>query len=746
MSFATDHLEDIHRQIEATFSAHPLIRVTPDHGQPPDSYLITYLLAGLSQTPQGEIVTVDEHRVELAIPFGFPHFPPNCKPKSPIFHPDFDPAAICLGDFWTHTPSLPELIIHLGKMINGELFTTGNAFNEQAASWYAEHRQRFPLAQLLWIRPAAGQPTPDETIDILEDADLHADLDYLSLEVDEDGDDDAAQEAVAQLDVDDAGAFSEAASLSPAIDPSPAAAATSSPTAPAEVPPPAANRQRQESGEERPKRRHRTLSSYQPPQAKPSSRRRSLWLALFLLPAITVAAGGGYLYVSQSRQLAAAETEIDRCRSLLAGGDFSAAESLCQSTRLTLEAIPFRQRQQVQNLLATVDRILQSEELRQGLQGKVLVDGTYVEREKLAFQQRLSAGLDEAQQLVSTGQWAAATAIYRDLLDQSRLHQDDQSLHDLQGKLDTALFHQTHATARKLHDERQWAAALAEIDAAAELLASGMVAEGDRHRPQLTALRQHCQLELAVAAADQLFAASSWSQAAEAYRAALAMVEEAASPPQTTIPPLQERLQRAELYSTVDRANLAFAGGRWEEAIAAYQQAADLLTSHQDLLAGTDSAASRRKIERIILQAAIIQERQSAASALQENNLSAARASYQRIIDAITGSGFTDEAEFHSTRVELTAAIEELTSRSYLAAREGHLREHFRDLFAAHYPTVNPDSLTNFQVKLARQSDTELLFRMQCTETGSGRPLTLVMFYHYDRVKETWRLHTEGGS
>ena len=150
MSASPSQLDEIYRQVREYFVSHPVISVRPTNGDPPDQYEITYTITGMSKKDGGKIVESIDHKVELAIPFGFPHFPPSCKPKSDIFHPDFDPAAICLGDFWEQDRTLPDLIIHIGQMINGEIYSTTNAFNEEAAEWYLDNADKFPLAHINW--------------------------------------------------------------------------------------------------------------------------------------------------------------------------------------------------------------------------------------------------------------------------------------------------------------------------------------------------------------------------------------------------------------------------------------------------------------------------------------------------------------------------------------------------------------------------------------------------------------------
>ncbi len=196
MATATKQLEAIYKEISERFSADPAITVTPLDGDPPEKYEITYNITGVYKDDNGTITEKDSHTVTISIPFGFPHFPPSCKPKSSIFHPDFDPAAICIGDFWEKDRSISELIIHIGQMISGNIYSTSNAFNEDAAKWYQKNRAKLPFAQLAAGETAdhppdapaeesaeAAQPDDDLTLELdEEDLDFDDIIDDISLE------------------------------------------------------------------------------------------------------------------------------------------------------------------------------------------------------------------------------------------------------------------------------------------------------------------------------------------------------------------------------------------------------------------------------------------------------------------------------------------------------------------------------------------------------------------------------------
>lgn len=206
MAIATEQLEAINQEITQSFSDDPRINVVPVDGNPPDKYEVTYKVEGFQKSDEGSVEKVDSHTIALSIPFGYPHFPPSCKPKSPIFHPDFDPAAICIGDFWEKNRSIIDLITHIGEMITGAFYSTTNAFNEEAAQWYAENFDSGGTKQpevLVADDPASVSPALSPA----------SDEDFTSLLDDDDDDDQIGEDLLEPFDAEDDGAVAPALSF-----------------------------------------------------------------------------------------------------------------------------------------------------------------------------------------------------------------------------------------------------------------------------------------------------------------------------------------------------------------------------------------------------------------------------------------------------------------------------------------------------------------------------------------------------
>lgn len=131
-------------QVKETLVRYSNISIIRTAGEPPDHYEIEYHLKGYKKNPDGTISPADQHRILIDLPFGYPHFPPSVKPLTPVFHPDIDPDAVRIADFWQETPSLAELVLHIGRMICGT-YNPENPFNQEAFDWYEERRDWLPF-------------------------------------------------------------------------------------------------------------------------------------------------------------------------------------------------------------------------------------------------------------------------------------------------------------------------------------------------------------------------------------------------------------------------------------------------------------------------------------------------------------------------------------------------------------------------------------------------------------------------
>lgn len=159
MSDEDNRLEKEFEEVQDRFANHPHISIVSTEGSPVNKYIVEFRVQGLVRLDDGEIAKSDQHRIEITLSFGFPHFPPNCKPLTQIFHPDIDPSAIKIADFWKADETLAALIIHIAQMICWQVYSKENVFNQEAASWLIANSDSVPLDSFDFSAASVDQAT-----------------------------------------------------------------------------------------------------------------------------------------------------------------------------------------------------------------------------------------------------------------------------------------------------------------------------------------------------------------------------------------------------------------------------------------------------------------------------------------------------------------------------------------------------------------------------------------------------------
>lgn len=157
MSVDVQQLQSDFEQVRQLLELYPNITLLQTHGDPPDRYDIEYNVKGYKAHPDGTASPANKHAVRITLPLGYPHLAPTVKPLSPVFHPDIDPDAVRIADFWEKSRSLTELIIHIGQMICGAVYSADEPFNQRAFDWYEARKSWLPFDIL-----APGEKGADE--------------------------------------------------------------------------------------------------------------------------------------------------------------------------------------------------------------------------------------------------------------------------------------------------------------------------------------------------------------------------------------------------------------------------------------------------------------------------------------------------------------------------------------------------------------------------------------------------------
>lgn len=155
-------------QIKKDFSGHKYIIVTPVGEEPYEKYNITYFVNGIYLLPDGRIVPLGRHEVEITLHADYPRYKPICKIMTPIWHPNFRDGQICIGDIWGAGESLSDIIVNIGDMIQYKSWNSFSPLSSEAAQWAMENKHLFPIGTIDLYKEdytAATQPVEIELFD-----------------------------------------------------------------------------------------------------------------------------------------------------------------------------------------------------------------------------------------------------------------------------------------------------------------------------------------------------------------------------------------------------------------------------------------------------------------------------------------------------------------------------------------------------------------------------------------------------
>ncbi|MES2221636.1 MAG: ubiquitin-conjugating enzyme E2 [Acidobacteriota bacterium] len=155
----TRRLKTDYELLSRRFAGWPIIQIAATAGLPPEVYRFNYALKGLYVNPSGEILERELHVLEVNLSLDYPRRAPQCRMLTPVFHPNFDDATVCIGDFWAASEGLDDLIVRIGRMIAYQEYNTKSPLNGLAAKWAAEHLNQLPIDHRIVAPPTEGDQT-----------------------------------------------------------------------------------------------------------------------------------------------------------------------------------------------------------------------------------------------------------------------------------------------------------------------------------------------------------------------------------------------------------------------------------------------------------------------------------------------------------------------------------------------------------------------------------------------------------
>lgn len=783
-------LAEDYEQLNNLLESHPHISIVKTEGQPPDNYEIEYKIRGYVKDTDNTINVGTNHKIRISLPFGYPHFAPIAKPLTPIFHPDFDPAAIRIADQWQLHPSLAEIVRYIGKMISGSVYHLETPFNQEAADWYATHQNELPLDS---PRTADIEET-EIALDSLGD-DTFASLglednDFFELEKTVDAseiehirnlivqhkiftahkllsdlpekitfsDREEIQLNIGKIlrktdqlfklaeQLEDMGKFNEAievvnnlleiAADAPGVESLRARIHESFQFAQSITPHPKKKKRGDEKSPEAPAK----LPPPHPPKSKsapkPNVSRNALpsrpLFAIILILGVCI--GAISLYFKDQNILSQSQANLLKGQLLLEKKQFdSALETLKAANSILSDLTILRLRK---NLLEQkINTLISSADLQEGLQGRILYQGEFISTETATALNELTVLTDQAEALVRQNKIPEALVIYGKALKYAKERHLEKQHISINNMVQSVELRYTLALAEKAEQGNNWDEAADAYRQALSLAGSikDLGTSSDiTHR--LTAAIFRRDLDQSKKA----FTQSQWQETIKFLEQAQQTIT---SNPNIITDKERQELHRllvnSRLFLMLSTAKEAYQQKNWNLAIEEYQHALALLAHESDNVEDARDE-SLAKIEKTLLLVNIAQIQEKILVAESKNDVAAILAHNKEILKLIRSSNFANDSAVKTVMQSVNEKIDKQQELIALNEKISWLEEHYEEIFRANYPTFQGSKLLKPKAVFLKKVDNKPIFSITCVERSQGSSSKLELNYMFDSGSGKW--------
>ncbi|MBM9536848.1 hypothetical protein [Desulfobulbus alkaliphilus] len=792
MAMGSQQLADDYGQLKDFLELYPNISLIKTDGQPPDHYELEYRLKGYVKDADNAVSIETTHRVRISLPFGYPHFAPVAKPLTPCFHPDFDPAAIRIADQWQKNPSLPDLVLYIGEMISGNIYTLDDPFNLEAAEWYKANQQHLPLDTLNIAEIEESDIGLDSLVDdtfaslglendtfldperTVGPADIQQIRDLLAenriftanrLLADmppaphfEDREEiqqnigktlrktDQLFKLAEQLE--DMGKLDEALEVVNDL----SAVAADAPGAEA-----LGDRIRQsmqlaqsvgslDKGKESAKAT--TAVRPVPPSEKslPAKKKSkpdffspgiSFKPLLAIMLVLGLCIGAISLYFKDQNILSQFQANILRSQLLIDKQQFDAArETLAAAQSALAELTILRYRKPA--LEKELSTLLNMPALQEGLQGRVFFQGEYIPFATATALSELTVLTDQAQMLVDQDKIAEALTLYRQAEDHANHHDIDIHQLGIPEQIKALELRLALISAEQAERVQNWDEAAASYRRALQI--SQQITDlgtASEITDRLTAATFRHELDLSRKA----FTQSQWQETIRFLEHAQQTITN-----NPDVVDAQDRqdlhrlLVNAQLYSILSTARMAYQEKDWQLAIDEYQQALNLLARESDNLRDA-VGESMTKIEKTLMLVKVAQIQDKILLAERNDDLARAIMHGKQAERLIRASVFTADEDVRHILRRIGDKIQANEKQLAFDEKIAWLEENYESIFRTHYPTFQGSRLSQPTARFLKQLDGAIVFTLSCVERSRGSSSKLELDYMFDEKTGTWSIY-----
>ncbi len=444
---------------------------------------------------------------------------------------------------------------------------------------------------------------------------------------------------------------------------------------------------------------------------------RRILVALFLvLASITVLAGGVIFH--DYRNLDESEKLWSEVKEFRAAGRFVEASRKSEEIVNLLENVYLLDLPRKELLVMQAKRFLESQHRREGLAGRLLVEGGYVSREMTKEARKLEKLVIKAEEALSLGDPESATRNYGLALELARrLKVPEERLARLSAGLKKARVEFVRERIEKVGSRfgpEQYEKALE----AYRRIQKDIDAYGLGSEPVAARLSQafnrtaRARLKGLEAAGARAFAMGDFNTAVKLNQEALVFASANSIADAVTANRINDQISRALVSSILSQAQALQRAGQLSEALGAYRQA--LQVAKERNLIGYEPVAQAEKevfelsltLDRQYLDQGIVDAR----AALDRDDIETAAATLRRLEDRLAASDFLGTPALESQARNITALAQDLAEQTYVREHSEYLKKNYAGIIRKAFGLAKDTILLNPEIIMVRIDEEKLVF------------------------------------
>ena len=397
-----------------------------------------------------------------------------------------------------------------------------------------------------------------------------------------------------------------------------------------------------------------------------------------------------------------------------------------------------------QEFLKKISNLTVSKDFIEGLHGRILYKGKYLAIDKVEKLEKLNTMLQHADQLTKNNFIKEAIEEYENARLYATSNAAESNLLEIQQKLNNLRLEATLSEAKDAENKNNWDN-LTNIYQRALALAE-LVSEQTKNQALENSLHQRLTFAIFkqnISKSKKKFADKRWKETIEL----LEIAQEALSEwPNSVTPQEQEELNnllnRARLYLSLNEAKKAYESAQWKVAANKYHNILKLLKNTKSL-DHVKLDNFMEKVKKTLFMAELAELLSEAANAENQNTFPLAINYYKTVIRIAEESLYKDTKWAKNIIANTKSQIIASENQEDTNNKTDWLLKNYLSIFKKFFNIPNSSKLLYPSVTFIGKEEENKIFKISCIEKYNGKPARLILDYQYITNENRWRLRRD---